>query len=82
MKEMAWAIMFSIPWPNQAIDKLVIYTFPSRQECVQSIPGVKRKHRLFFQDVRCIVMGPDEPPRAEHSKPDENQKNPDVPGLS
>jgi len=54
MREIIWAIMFSIPWPHTTIDKLVIYTFPSQTQCAAAIPGVKRKHRLFFQTVRCI----------------------------
>ncbi len=53
MKEMAWAIMFMIPWPHTTFNKLVIYTFPTEQECVASIPSVKRKHRLFFKGVSC-----------------------------
>jgi len=57
MKEMAWAIMFSIPWPHQTVDKLVIYTFPSQKHCATAIPGVKRKHRLFFKEVNCVQIG-------------------------
>lgn len=56
MKEFAWAIMFLIPWPHTASDKLVIYTFESKQECVASIPSVKRKHRLFFKELSCTAM--------------------------
>jgi len=56
MKEMAWAIMFMIPWPHTTNIKLVIYTFPTEQECVASIPSVKRKHRLFFKAVSCKPM--------------------------
>ncbi len=54
MREIVWAIMFSIPWPHTTINKLVIYTFPSQTQCTAAIPGVKRKHRLFFQSVNCI----------------------------
>lgn len=59
MKEIAWAIMFLIPWPHTASDKLVIYTFSTKQECVASIPSVKRKHRLFFKDLSCMSMSSD-----------------------
>jgi len=41
------------PWPHTTYNKLVIYTFPTEQECVASIPSVKRKHRLFFKAVSC-----------------------------
>jgi len=54
MREIVWAIMFMIPWPHKTIDKLVIYTFPTQIQCAAAIPGVKRKHRLFFRPVRCI----------------------------
>ena len=56
MKELAWAVMFMTPWPNTAVDKLVVYTFPTHQECAASIPGIKRKHRLFFKSLSCIQM--------------------------
>ncbi len=56
MKEIAWAIMFMIPWPNTTNNKVVIYTFPTEQECVASIPSVKRKHRLFFKGVSCSPL--------------------------
>ena len=54
MREIVWAIMFSMPLPHTTMDKLVIYTFPSQSQCASAIPGVKRKHRLFFQSVQCI----------------------------
>ena len=56
MRELAWAIMFMIPWPHTTNNKVVIYTFPTEQECVTSIPSVKRKHRLFFKAVYCEPM--------------------------
>jgi hypothetical protein len=59
MREIVWAIMFSIPWPNTTIDKLVIYTFPSQIQCAAAIPSVKRKHRLFFRTMRCIQLRSD-----------------------
>lgn len=48
--------MFLMPWPHQENEKLVIYTFPTEQECVASIPEVKRKHRLYFQELDCTSM--------------------------
>lgn len=56
MKEIAWIIMFLMPTPHQENERLVIYTFPTEQECVESIPDVKRKHRLFFQELGCKSM--------------------------
>ncbi len=57
MRELVWAITLMIPWPHTTIDKLVIYTFSNQQECVGSIPSVKRKHRLFFKKVNCVQIG-------------------------
>lgn len=57
MKETVWAIMFMIPWPHSAtIEKLVIYTFPTEQACMESIPDVKRKHRVFFSSLDCVSL--------------------------
>ncbi|MEC9369527.1 MAG: hypothetical protein VX871_12640 [Pseudomonadota bacterium] len=60
MKEATFAIMFMIPWPHSAtLEKFVIYTFPSEQACVESIPDVKRKHRLFFRTLGCVAITAD-----------------------
>jgi hypothetical protein len=41
---------------KEAVNKLVIYTFPTQQECSASIPAIKRKHKLFFKTVNCLKM--------------------------
>lgn len=56
MKEFAWAVMFMMPLPDATFDKLIVYTFSTHQECTQSIPGIKRKHRLFFKSISCVQM--------------------------
>lgn len=56
MKEFAWAVMFVIPWPNTTMDKLVIYDFETEQECLAAVPGIKRKHRLFYKTITCKQM--------------------------
>lgn len=59
MRELAWAVMFMMPLPEAAFDKLVVYTFSTHQECARSIPGIKRKHRLFFKELTCVQMDRD-----------------------
>lgn len=48
--------MFMMPLPDATFDKLIVYTFSTHQECTQSIPGIKRKHRLFFKSISCVQM--------------------------
>ena len=56
LKKPAWAILVKVSFRGTSKSKLAIYTFVTEQECMESIPGVKRKHRLFFKDISCVSL--------------------------
>ena len=56
LKKPGWAILVKASFRGTSKGKLAIYTFVTEQECVESIPSVKRKHRLFFKDISCVSL--------------------------
>ena len=58
MKKMAWAIIVMARHQGTTQFKLRIYTFVTQQDCMKSVPAVKRKHRLFFKGVDCVSLAP------------------------